>query len=160
MPLQFTGLPTTEFAHLFALPDAALALQGAVRVIADDNGYPCRVSLQRAQPGETLLLVHFEHHHTASPYRAAGPVYVRQLACETSTATTVVRDTLPAFLAGSLLSLRAYGADGMLCVAEVTPAEDALALITAYLARPDAAYVHIHFARPGCFACRVEKVAH
>jgi hypothetical protein len=30
-------------------------------------------------------------------------------------------------------------------------------LIRAYLGRPDVAYLHVHFARRGCFACRIDR---
>ena len=36
-------------------------------------------------------------------------------------------------------------------------APDAAPLIERYLARDDVAYLHIHFARRGCFACRVDR---
>ena len=44
MGFRITGLPAERFSHLFALSDAELAEQGAVRQIADarDPGYPCR----------------------------------------------------------------------------------------------------------------------
>ena len=47
MSFRMTGLPAEKFDHLFALPDAELAAQGAVRRIADGRnpGYPCRISL-------------------------------------------------------------------------------------------------------------------
>ena len=41
--------------------------------------------------------------------------------------------------------------------AEVVNGADAAPLIERYLARADVAYLHIHFARRGCFACRVDR---
>jgi hypothetical protein len=34
---------------------------------------------------------------------------------------------------------------------------DAAPLFERYLARADVAYLHVHFARRGCFACRVDR---
>src|SRR5271170_3729365 len=61
MSFRITGLPAERFAHLFALSDAELTVQGAVRRIADPRapGYPCRVSLTDSAPGDKLLLLHF-----------------------------------------------------------------------------------------------------
>ena len=44
MSFRITGLPAERFAQLFALSDAELAAQGAVRQTADARqpGYPCR----------------------------------------------------------------------------------------------------------------------
>ena len=80
MTFRITGLPAEEFADLFSLTDAELAARGAVRRIADDRrpGYPCRVSLTDAQPGDELLLVNYEHHPVASPYRMRFAVFVRR----------------------------------------------------------------------------------
>ena len=80
MHFRITGLPAEHFAHLFDLSDDELSLRGAVRLIADGRtpGYPCRVSLTDAQEGDELLLVNYEHHPVASPYRMRFAVYVRR----------------------------------------------------------------------------------
>ena len=41
--------------------------------------------------------------------------------------------------------------------AEVVDGAAAAPLIERYLARADVAYLHIHFARRGCYACRVDR---
>src|ERR1700724_1489095 len=63
MSFRITGLPSEQFTHLFDLSDEELALQGAVRRIADSRtpGYPCRVSLTDSREGDELLLVTHEH---------------------------------------------------------------------------------------------------
>ena len=64
MHFRIRGLPAEKFAPLFALSDAELEAQGAVRRIADgrEPGYPCRVSLTDSQPGDELILLNYEHH--------------------------------------------------------------------------------------------------
>ena len=50
---RLTALPREIFASLFSLTDADLAARGVRRLIADAQpGYPCRVSLADAAPGE------------------------------------------------------------------------------------------------------------
>jgi hypothetical protein len=80
MSFRITGLPAQDFSHLFALDDAALVAHGAVRRTADGRqpGYPCRVSLTDSEPGDELILVNYEHHAVASPYRMRFAVYVRR----------------------------------------------------------------------------------
>ncbi|HYJ36461.1 MAG TPA: DUF1203 domain-containing protein, partial [Rhizomicrobium sp.] len=79
MPFRYTGLDAGQFLSLFALSDAELAARGIQRVTADKKpGFPCRVSLEDAAPGETLLLLPFEQQPAASPYRSSGPIFVRE----------------------------------------------------------------------------------
>lgn len=78
---RIQALPTERFAAQFALDDAALHARGARRVVVDAcPGFPCRVSLQDALPGETVVLLHHLHHDVDSLYRASGTVFVRQAA--------------------------------------------------------------------------------
>lgn len=147
------GLDPAQFAHYFVKSDAELAAAGARRVIADGPGYPCRVSLVDAAPGDELVLVHFAHHDVASPYRATGPIFVRRAAAAGATFV----DTIPPALATRLLSVRAYGAAGDLEAAEVVPGAELAAQIARMFEAPAVAYLHVHNARPGCFAARVDR---
>jgi hypothetical protein len=80
MSFRITGLPAEDFAPLFDLSEAELAARGAVRRVAEQRtpGTPCRISLTDAQAGEELLLVNYEHHPVASPYRMRFAVFVRK----------------------------------------------------------------------------------
>jgi hypothetical protein len=153
MSFVIHGLDPQPFLPLFALSDADLASRGMRRRIADDRpGFPCRVSLDDADIGEELLLLPWVHHDVASPYRGEGAIFVRKRA-------TAARfeNALPPAFATRLLSLRAYDEDAMLVTADVTPGSEARALLERQLATAHVAYVHVHFARPGCFACRVDR---
>jgi Protein of unknown function (DUF1203) len=77
MNFRIRGLEAEQFSHLFALSEAELAAQGALRKIAD-GPCPCRVSLTDATPGDEVILVNYEHHAVASPYRMRFAIYVRQ----------------------------------------------------------------------------------
>jgi hypothetical protein len=62
MTFRVTGLSPEPFLHLYGLPDAALARHRVRRIVADHvPGYPDRIELRDAQPGEIVLLVNYTH---------------------------------------------------------------------------------------------------
>lgn len=153
---RITGLPLAPFMPLFALSDDALAARGMRRVVADSKpGYPCRVSLTDAEPGETLILLHHVHHDVTGPYRASGPIYVRETAAE----RTLAAGEVPDYVATRLLSFRAYDDSGMLLAATVTEGREFAAVVSGMIAEPEVAYLHAHNAKPGCFSCRIERAS-
>lgn len=152
MSFVIQGLDPTPFLPLFALSDHELAARNIRRQVVDEHpGFPCRISLDDAAAGETVLLLPFRHHDAPSPYRAEGPIFVRRAA------QARFVDELPPFLPARLLSVRAYDANAMLVTADVVPGSETRALVERQLADQSVAYIHIHFARPGCFACRVDR---
>ena len=154
MTFQLHALPVEPFAADFPLGDGVLRERGIRRVIADGKPhYPCRVSLEDAVEGERLLLLPFLHHDLDTPYRASGPIYVREAAMRSRPAVGEV----PEQLRSRLLSLRAYDARGMMVWADVVPGSGIEAGIAALFALERVAYLHVHYARPGCYACRVER---
>ncbi len=154
MTFQISGLPLAPFTALLGLPDAELARHGAVRRIADRSpGFPCRVSLQDAEPGETLLLLNFEHLSVASPYRASHAIYVRENAQEAHPSPGEVPDVLRK----RLLSVRAYDENGMMLNADVADGREIEPVIQRMFEQPEVSYLHLHNAKPGCFAARVDR---
>lgn len=154
MPFVVTGLSPEPFAPLFDLDEAALSARGARRVVADSKpGFPCRVTLEDAEPGETLLLLNHEHQAVNSPYRARHAIYVRQVA----TTPARVENAMPPALKARLLAIRAYDAAGMMIDAEIVEGAEAPPLIERFLADPRTAYLHAHNARRGCFAARIDR---
>jgi hypothetical protein len=156
---RISGLPAEPFQPYFAMTDAELAAHGARRVVATEADLglmpPCRVSLRDAEVGETSILLHYAHHTTAtSPYRAGGPIYVRDGVTQTASFVNHV----PAQQRTRLLSVRAYDADGIMVDAEVAPGETLQALIARFFAREDVAFLHAHNARRGCYSCRIDRV--
>jgi len=151
MAFLIHGLDPALFAPWFALSDAELAACGAKRVVADESpGYPCRVSLADAEVGDEMILLPFEHHAVTSPYRASGPIYVRRAATQ-----RLVLDRVPEVLARRLLSVRAYDAAGMMAQAHVVDGRELAGSLERVFTHADVAYVHVHYAKPGCYACRV-----
>jgi hypothetical protein len=154
MSFRITGLPAEHFAHLFALSDEELARRGAVRRIADARspGYPCRVSLADSKGGDELVLVNYEHHAVGSPYRMRFAIYVRK-GDETYDAV----DEVPDQLRLRMLAVRAFDADAMMLAWALVDGRQLEAEIERLLADPKTAYLHVHFAAPGCYAARVER---
>ena len=154
MNFRIHALPVEPFAADFSLTDEALRERGIRRVVADDRpAYPCRVSLQDAQEGDRLLLLPHLHHDVDTPYRASGPIYVR----ESAVRAVPDADEVPALLRSRLLSLRAYDARGMMVWADVVPGSELESGIAQLFAFERSAYLHVHYAKPGCYACRVER---
>ncbi|WP_439473138.1 DUF1203 domain-containing protein [Brevundimonas sp.] len=155
MTFRIHPLPLAPFRPLFALDDAALEALGARRMVADaPHSAPCRVSLIDAAPGEALILLNHRHLDVpTSPYRSAGPIFVREAAVEAAPAP----DAVPDMLARRLLSARAYDAAGMMTDADVVKGADLAGLLELWLAHPALARVQIHTARRGCFMAEARR---
>ena len=136
------------------MSDAELAAACAVRRIADARrpGYPCRVSLTDSAPGDELILVNYEHHPVASPYRMRFAVYVRK-----GEETYDAIDSVPAQLRSRTLAVRAFDAEAMMVGRELVEGSALEGAIARLFANPAAKYLHVHYAAPGCYAARVDR---
>ena len=153
MTYRMAGLDPAYFAPLWALDDDALAKRGARRLTADtDRGFPCRIALEDARAGDTLLLMHHVHHDVEGPYRSAFAIFVREGADR-----AVYGDECPPCFAGRTLSLRGFDRDGALADARLAPPGEADRAIRRLLADPRIAYINAHNAAAGCFAARIER---
>lgn len=154
MPFRITGLAPEPFAHLFGMDDAALAARGAIRVVADAHpGFLDRVALRDAEIGETLILLNHAHHDVATPFRASHAIYVREGEADRFDAV----DTVPEVLRRRIVSLRAFDAAGMLRDADLAEGDAIAPAIERLLADPAVDYVHLHYAKPGCFAALARR---
>jgi hypothetical protein len=154
MTYKIAGLDPTRFAHLVGLSDDALAEHGAIRVTADSKpGFPCRISLTDAEPGETLLLVNHVSHDADTPYRAAHAIFIN----EAATRSAVYRDALPPVFTGRVLSLRAFDRDGMMHDAALALPGEADEAIRRLLADAEVDHIDAHNAARGCFAARIDR---
>lgn len=155
MDFRITGLAADTFRPLFGLPDAELARRGARRVVADVKpGFPDRVELRDAEPGESLILVNHVHLDEHTPYRASHAVFVLENAGQRFDRV----NELPPALRVRLLSLRAFDSDHMMVDADVVHGAEAEPVIERLLANARTAYVHAHYAKAGCYAARIERV--
>lgn len=156
MTYRIHGLSPEPFRPLFGLSDAELAGRQAVRVTADDNfGFPCRITLEDAAQGETLILLNHVSLEAATPYRASHAIFVREAAAEPA----VYIDEAPPVFAGRTLSLRGFDSAGMMRDARLALPGEAEAAILALFDQPDIATIHAHSATRGCFVARIERTS-
>jgi len=154
MSFRIRGLDPAPFRHLYGLGVAALADAGAERRIADVSpGFPDRVELRDAEPGQALLLLNFVHQPAANPYRASHAIFVREGAERAYDAL----DRIPAALAIRPLSIRAFDDADRLIDAELAEGARQVEAIRRLLSWPRIAYLQAHFARMGCYAARIER---
>ncbi|MBV9882495.1 MAG: DUF1203 domain-containing protein [Sphingomonadaceae bacterium] len=153
MTYRIEGLAPEAFEGLFSMTDGELAACNAVRVTADSAfGFPCRVSLADAAPGEELVLFNHVSNDVPTPFRTAYAIYVRKGA-----APAAYQDEAPDYLDRRTLSLRGFGEDGMLKHGLLAQPGEADAQIRALFERPEIATIHAHAAAYGCFLARIER---
>jgi len=154
MTFRITGLAPESFQSLFGLPDEELAKLQVLRTTADRKpGFPCRIEMRDAEPGETLLLLNHVCQPADTPYRASHAIFVREGAIEQFNQVGHVPDCLRL----RLLSLRGYDAYGMMLDADVTEGTTIEPLIARLFANPDISYIHAHNAKRGCYAARIDR---
>lgn len=154
MNFQISGLDAGQFQHLFGQAADLLARHGVERVTVEEQpGYPCRVSLEDAEIGETVLLMNYEHLATPSPYRSSHAIFVR----EGAPAANVGENCVPGMLRVRLLSVRAFDSSGMMVDADIVGGHDLEQMIERMLAVKSVDFLHIHNAKRGCFMARVGR---
>ncbi len=155
MSYVVSGLPLAPFRPFIGLSDQALADHRIIRMTADAPvGFPCRVMLADAQPGDTLLLLNYEHQPADSPYRARHAIFVN----EAATQTVCFENQIPPVLTvRKAISLRAFDEHGMMIEAELAGGADLEPLVQRLLEVPRTAYLHAHNAGRGCYAARIDR---
>jgi hypothetical protein len=154
MTYRIEALPLEPFTAYFAMTDAELAEVGARRWVADAPGRaPCRVSLQDADAGEALVLVNHAHlTDPASPYRASGPIFVRETAVRAEPAAEA-----PEMLRKRPLSLRVYDRRNIMIDGQVIEGADLDDRLAEWFQNPAVEQAHIHFAPRGCYLARAVR---
>jgi Protein of unknown function (DUF1203) len=154
MSFRITGLSPDSFRHLFGLPDEELAKRGAKRYVADTKpGYPDRIELRDAEPGETVILLNYVHQPANTAYHASHAIFVREGAEATYDRTNEIPDAMRS----RQLSLRAFDAEHLMVDAELVDGSHIEDVIERFFADPHIAYLQAHFAKRGCYAARIER---
>ncbi|BBN82236.1 hypothetical protein PA25_22210 [Pseudoalteromonas sp. A25] len=152
---QFIPLAMDDFIEFKALDDTELAARHAKWMIVDEEpGYPCRVSMQDAKIGERVLFLPYWHHNVDSAYKAMGTILVREFA---QTAQLGINE-VPQMLEHRLLSIRAYDATNMMIAHDICEGSELKLKLQVPFANPSVEYIHLHYASPGCFCCKVSRV--
>jgi hypothetical protein len=156
MTFRITGLDPQQFRHLRYLPADQLALHGARRVIADSApGFPDRITLRDATPGESLLLLNYTHQNADNAYRSSHAIFILENAALPFDAV----GSVPPALQIRVLSLRAFDAQHEMIDAALTPGAQLVGGIDAMFADPRVWYLHVHYATRGCYAARIDRLA-
>ncbi|HET9398925.1 MAG TPA: DUF1203 domain-containing protein [Sphingomicrobium sp.] len=154
MTYRISGLEPSQFRHLVGLGDEELALHGAARMTADGRpSFPCRIRLDDAAAGETLLLVNHVSHEGNNPYRASHAIFVSESAIEPA----VYEEEVPPALDRRILSLRAFDKNGMMVDAALAQPGEADPVIRRLLAEDAVDHIDAHNATRGCFAARIDR---
>lgn len=154
MNFQIKALPKTEFVHLFEMTNAELAERQACRqVVTAKPGTPCRVSMADAEVGETVILLNYTHQPEKSPYHASHAIFVRE---HVEQAEIAIND-VPEVIRSRLISVRLFDTNHMMVDAEVVAGNTVSSVISEAFDRPEIAYIHLHNAKPGCFAASVHR---
>ena len=154
MAFRVTGLSAEPFRHLYGLSDDELAAHGAKRYIAgEEGGFPDRIEMRDARPGEALLLLNHIHQPADTPYRASHAIFVLEGAQQTYDRV----DEVPDVMRLRLLSLRAFDKDGMMLDGEVVEGRQIEGVIERFFAIPEVDYIHVHNAKRGCYSGRIDR---
>jgi hypothetical protein len=154
MSFQITGLDAAPFRRFYGLSDEELQSLGVKRFIADEKpGFPDRIELRDAEQGEALLLLNYLHQPAETPYKASHAIFVREWA---QTQYRTVNET-PEVLWIRPISLRAFDVSGDMVDADLTGGGDLKPAIERLFANPEAAYIHAHYAKRGCYAARIDQ---
>jgi Protein of unknown function (DUF1203) len=153
MTYRVRGLDPTPFRPLFGLSDEELAERGAMRMIVNGGGFPCRVSLTDRVIGEQVLLLNHVSHDVANPYRATHAIFVTE--GEKERAEYV--DEVPPVFKTRVLSLRGFDQRGMMVDALLTQPGEADDGIRKLFANPAIDTIHAHNAARGCFSAKIER---
>jgi hypothetical protein len=156
MPFRITGLSPEPFRPLFGLSDQELAAKGARRYIADSKpGFPDRVELRDAEPGESVLLLNYTHQPADTPYRASHAIFVLEGAKERYDEV----NTVPVVMRSRTLSLRAFDKDNFIVDADLAEGVNLESSIQRFFATPGVAYIQAHYAKFGCYAARIDRLS-
>ncbi|NSX56643.1 DUF1203 domain-containing protein [Parasulfitobacter algicola] len=156
MIFQIHALPYQPFRYLFDLSDSDLRTQDARRVTANTTpGFPCRVSLEDANVGETLILMNYKHLNANSPYASTHAIYVRENARQAQPQP----GNVPPVLENRLLSVRGFDHQDLMQYADVIQGGDLAEMLNEIFADMSIRFVDIHNAKPGCFAARATRVS-
>ena len=154
MTFRITGLSPEPFRPLFGLSDEALSAHRVRRLIVDGTAnMPDRIEVRDAEPGESVLLLNYEHQPAKTPFQASHAIFVREWAGAAYDRT----DEIPPAMRTRTLSLRAFDADDFMIDADLVDGREVQTLIARMFAHPKVAYIHAHYAKWGCYAARIDR---
>ncbi|KAF5139012.1 hypothetical protein E5D57_002801 [Metarhizium anisopliae] len=146
--LKLRALPTP-----FAVQSVPSSLTKTVQVDGE-NAFPCRRCLQDGKMGDFMLLAPYDPWLGDSPYRQTGPIFVHSTP---QCAPYKPDGLLPQQLRRRLISVRCFDSAHCLVGADVVQGDELMRVSAKMMENEKAEYIHVHYARPGCFAVRIDR---
>ena len=154
MTYRILGLDPAPYRSSYGLADDELARRGILRMkVSSHPGFPCRITLEDAPLGATMLLLNYVSHDVPNPYRASHAMFVTEGA---ERAAEFV-DQVPPVLATRTLSLRGFDAEGMMADALLAQPGQTEEGIIRLFDNPIVRSIHAHNAVRGCFSAKIER---
>lgn len=148
------GVDPEPYRPLFGLSDEQLSERQVVRMLVTEKpNFPCRVTLEDREPGETVLLCNHVSNDVANPYRASHAIFI----LEGASKRAEFIDRTPPVFGARVLSLRGFDANGMMVDAELAAPGAADSVIRRLLANRSIETIHAHNATRGCFSAMIER---
>jgi hypothetical protein len=154
MNFKISALSPEPFNALFSLSDTQLKHRNILKqTVTKAFSTPCRVSLEDANIGDTVLLLNYQHINEQTPFQAAHAIYIRKGVKQAYPAVNEV----PEMIHSRVVSLRSFDSQHMMIAADLATAEQVTSKILTLFSNPSASYLHLHYAKQGCYIAKVNR---
>jgi hypothetical protein len=140
-----------------ALDGAAMSNPMATRATPRDE-VPCRRCLHDITVGDEAVLLSYDPFLGRSPYTSTSPIFVHGKECEQYDQNKHDNPEMPLQQRSRLLSVRGFNKEHFMIRAELATGPEVLDVCRKMLkGEEDVDYIHLHYARHGCFAVKVGR---
>ncbi|KAK0362590.1 hypothetical protein LTR02_004568 [Friedmanniomyces endolithicus] len=154
------AIPTWMKWQALPVPlDPSFASAATSRKMTPAVSVPCRRCLHDTVQGQEVILLSYDPFLGDSPYRSRSPIFVHAEDCREYGAAPNEDNRMPLQQRSKLLSIRGFDEHNMMVRAELLEDAKALRMCEEMLVGGGCEYIHIHYARYGCFAVKVERQA-
>ncbi|KAJ6437367.1 ATP-dependent DNA helicase PIF1 [Purpureocillium lavendulum] len=157
MSATSTQLPATLVVRALPAPlEVSQYTKPSIKTVTvdEEHSFPCRRCLKDGAIGDKMLLTPYDPWLGDSPYRQPGPIFVH---LDPTCGPYKPDGRLPEQLRRRLLSVRSFGKDHCMVDADVVQGDQLVSVAERMMKDEAAEYIHVHNARPGCFAARIER---
>ncbi|KAJ5963124.1 hypothetical protein N7481_013429 [Penicillium waksmanii] len=129
-----------------------ISQEKAISKTVTSEPLPCRRCLKDGKRGDEMLLLSYDPFIATSPYSGTSPIFVHKKCDQYQSNGSVPEQQFK-----RTLSIRAYDQNHMMVDFCVIKGDLLQERAEEFLSQTDVAYLHIHYAGPGCFAVRVDR---
>ena len=156
MNFQIHSLAPAPFDAFFKMSDAQLLAHNIVKsIVQEANSTPCRVSLKDAEVGSTVLLLNHQHLKGETPFQASHAIFVTQDVRQSYPKVNQV----PHVIHSRIVSIRAFNKQQMMMQADIAQGLEVSEKIQLMLNDKNIEFLHLHYAKHGCYIAQVTRVA-